>query len=172
MAEITPIVCSATNRQDFAYYFQLGNLDNASNFVNVWDQYRIDCVIFHIIPSQNALQVPTQSTTEFVNLYCVLDYDDNTALTTTAGYREYDNCIILSPGESCKRQFLPRIAISAYSTAFGAYANMGDVWIDTASTTVAHYGVKIGVPACDTSQTLLQEWKIELEYFISFRTLR
>jgi hypothetical protein len=173
MSEFSPIVASSSARVDDTFYFQLNGIDNVSYFTSLFDQYRIDCVILHIIPSQNALQVPTQSTTEFVNLYCVIDYDDSTALSSTASYREYDNCVILAPGESCKRQFQPRVALSTYAAgAFGAYANLGGIWVDTASPSVQHYGIKVGVPPCDASQTLLQEWKLEVEYFISFRTLR
>lgn len=145
----------------------MNGIDNVSYFASLFDQFRIDCVVVHIIPSQNALQVPTQTTTEWANLYCVIDYDDATTLSSTAAYREYDNCVILAPGESCRRTFQPRVALSAYAGSFGSYVNVGGVWIDTASTTVQHFGLKIGVPPVDTSQTLLQEWKIEIEYFIS-----
>jgi hypothetical protein len=166
------IVASASSRSDTSYYFGLNGIDNVSYFAALFDQYRIDCVVVHIVPSNNAIQVPTQSTTEFVNLYAVIDYDDATALSSTPAYREYDNCIELAPGESCKRIFQPRISLSAYSGAFGAYSNIGGMWLDTASTAVQHYGMKIGVPPCDASQTILQSWKLIFEYYISFRALR
>jgi hypothetical protein len=169
----TEILASSSARSDTAYYFGLNGVDNVSNFANLFDQYRIDCIVAHIVPSNNAIQVPTQSTTEFVNLYCVIDYDDATSLSSTPSYREYDNCIELSPGESCKRVFQPRASLSAYAAgAFGAYSNVGGMWIDTASTSVQHYGLKIGVPPCDTSQTILQSWKLIFEYYVSFRALR
>jgi hypothetical protein len=167
------ILASSSARSDTSYYFGLNGIDNVTNFTNLFDQYRIDCVVVHIVPSNNAIQVPTQSTTEFVNLYAVIDYDDATVLSATYSYREYDNCIELAPGESCKRTFQPRAAVSAFSGgAFGAYSNIGGMWLDTASPAVQHYGLKIGVPPCDSSQTILQSWKLIYEYYISFRALR
>jgi hypothetical protein len=167
------IVASSSARVDTTVYFQLSGIDNNNYFAALFDQYRIDCVVVHIVPSNNAIQVPTQSTTEFVNLYSVIDYDDATALSSTASYREYDNCIELAPGESCKRMFQPRVSLSAYGGgAFGAYSNIGGLWLDSASQNIQHYGIKIGVPPCDASQTILQSWKLIVEYFISFRQLR
>jgi hypothetical protein len=169
----TEIVASGSARTDTALYFALVGIDNVTNFANLFDQYRIDAVVAHIVPSNNAIQVPTYSSTEFVNLYVVIDYDDANALSSTPSYREYDNCIELAPGESCKRTFQPRVSLSAYSGgAFGAYSNIGGMWLDTASTSIQHYGLKIGAPACDTSQTILQSWKVIIEYYISFRALR
>jgi hypothetical protein len=169
----TEIVASASARSDTTYYFALNGVDNVGNFTNIFDQYRIDCVVAHIVPSNNAIQVPTYSTTEFVNMYVVIDYDDATALSTTPSYRAYDNCIELAPGESCKRIFQPRAALSAYAAgSFGAYSNVGGMWLDSVSTSIQHYGLKIGVPPCDTSQTILQTWKLIFEYYLSFRGLR
>jgi hypothetical protein len=118
---------------------------------------------------QNALGLQTNSTTTNVTPYVVVDYDDNNALTSAAQARSFESCIIVPPGRECTRQFKPRMAVSAYAGAFGSYANTSPMWIDAASTGVAHYGVKLYLPGATAAQTLLQSWTVEREYWISFR---
>jgi len=59
--------------------------------------------------------------------------------------------------------------VAAYNGAFAGYANLGAQWIDAASTTVQHYGVKTYVPGGAAGQTQLASWDVFVEYFIQFR---
>jgi hypothetical protein len=172
LVDFTDIVESNTGSVAHSYYFDLASLDFSSNFANVWDQYRITAVKFSIVPVSNAIQVPTQGTTNFVQLYCVIDYDDATNLSNAPAARGYDNCIELQPGESLERTFAPRAALAAYAGAFNNYANVAEMWIDTVSTGTQHYGIKTFVPGGDASQTLLQTWRVFAEIYISFRSVR
>jgi hypothetical protein len=158
-----------TSSQNPTYAFTLSDLDNAATFTGVFDQYKIECVCFKLIPMQNAIGLTTNSTTTCVTPYVIVDYDDNTAITTAAAARSYESCVIVPPGESCSRQFQPRIAVAAYNGAFSGYANMPAQWIDAATANVQHYGVKVFVPGATAAQTQLQSWTVEREYWISFR---
>jgi hypothetical protein len=148
------------------FAFQL-NLCNVG--VGFWDQYKIKAIRFSIRPQNNAVQLVTNSTTTVVPLYCVIDYDDATALASVAAAEAYSTCISLSAGESCERLFQPRMAVAAYSGAFASFANMADQWIDANSTNVQHYGVKLYIPGGAAGQTQLQSWDVFIEYFIQFR---
>lgn len=165
------VAVSNTGNLALAYTFTLNDTDNVSNFQALFDQYRIDAIRLEIVPLQNALQVPTQSTTSFSSLYNVLDYDNASALSGIGAAREYDNLIELAPGESCERVFSPRIAVAAYAGAFTSFANQGPQWIDCSSPSVAHYGLKLLIPAAIAGQTLLQSWQIFAQYYISFRSV-
>jgi hypothetical protein len=167
----TTVTAQASSTTNNTTYFQLSNLDNASSFENVWDQYRIDAIRMTCKPQNNAIGLVTNSTTSLVPLYCVIDYDNDSNLTTAATAREYANCIILEPGESFVRVFQPRVATAAYSGAFTSFANDEPPWIDCASPSVRHYGVKILVPGVTAAQTLLQSWDIVYEYFVSFKSI-
>jgi hypothetical protein len=134
-----------------------------------WDQYMIEAVRFTIQPQNNAIGLVTNSTTALELLYCVIDYDDSTALSTAANAMAYSNCVVLGPGESCERTFQPRMAVAAYAGAFTSYGNVAPQWIDSASTGVQHYGIKLYVPGATAAQTLLQSWNYTVEYFIRFR---
>jgi len=170
LVEGADIIATSVSSLNTTYSFSLSLTDQASTFAGLFDQYRIDCVCFHIVPANTAIQVSTAST-PMTQLYCVLDFDDSTALSSSSAARQYDNCIVLEPGESLKRQFAPRIAMAAYNGAFSGYANMEAEWIDLGSTDVVHYGVKIWVPAL-SSNTLQQQWKVYTEYFLSFKAVR
>jgi hypothetical protein len=155
---------------NLTFQFNLTNLANAANFENVFDQYRIDCIRQTIKPQNNAVGLVTNSTTSLVDLYCVIDYDNVTNLGSVTTALSYDNCVVLAPGESCVRTFKPRIAVAAYSGTFASFANSEDMWIDSASASVQHYGTKFLVPGATAAQTLLQSWDITTEYWVSFRS--
>jgi hypothetical protein len=148
------------------YYFSL----SASGLsTGPFDQYRIDCIRFSVLPQNNAIGLVTNSTTSLVPLYHVIDYDDANALGSATAALAYNNCVTLSPGESLERTFRPRMALAAYSGAFSSYANVDPVWIDVVSTGVQHYGAKIFIPQATVAQTLLQTWDVVIEYWISLR---
>lgn len=145
------------------------NLNQTSLTAGYWDQYKLLAVRFTIVPDQNAVGLFANATVSFTPLYCVIDYDDTNALGSTAAAVAYSNCIVLGAGESCERLFKPRMALGAYSGAFSSFANVEDLWIDAASTTVQHYGVKLYIPAATAGQTSLPSWQIKTEYFFAFR---
>jgi hypothetical protein len=162
------ITASGSFPANATYNFSLSLAGVNSGF---FDRYMIEAIRFTITPQNNAVGL-LGPTVAYTDLYCVIDYDDSTALTTLASAQGYGNCVRLSPGESLERTFAPRIAISAYNGAFGAYANQRAQWIDSVSTTVQHYGVKIFVPATGiVGQTTLQSWDVNVEYFIRFKNV-
>jgi len=162
---------SATVDSSTAYVFSLGDLDNAGAYQTMFDQYRIEAVRFVLRPS-SLYQNATNTVTFWSPVYVVIDYDDATALSTAAAARAYDNCMILAPGEGCERTFVPRVAMAAYSGAFTSFANEIPPWIDAASPSVQHYGVKVYLPHGIAGQTILQEFIVEREYWVSFRKTR
>lgn len=167
----TDLVASNSADVTVQYNFQLNLLDNVTAFTTLFDQFRIEAIRFRMIPKNNAIGLQTESTTTLTQVYCVIDYDDSSALASTAKAREYDNCIIAAAGESIERTFVPRIAVAAYSGAFSAYTNLGPQWIDVSTPAVQHYGVKLYIPRVTAAQTLLQTWECSAEYFVSFRSV-
>jgi len=56
----------------------------------------------------------------------------------------YENAETKRGFEKQVRVFRPRIAMAAYSgSVFTSFANMTNVWLDTASNSVQHYGLKV-----------------------------
>jgi hypothetical protein len=154
-----------------SYSFTLSDLDNTASFTGLFDQYRIDAIRFTIRPNQNAIGLFTNSTTTMVPLYCVIDYDNDNTLSTAIQARSYDNVMIIAPGESACRTFRPHVAVAAYSGTFVGFANQAMEWLDSATPTVRHYGIKLLAPQATAAQTQLQSWIIEREYYVSFRKI-
>jgi len=167
----TMITAAPTSAVNSTTYFQLSNLDNYTTFQNMFDQYRIDAIRMTITSQNNAVGMVVNSTTTLVPLYCVLDYDNTSNLGSAAAARQYANCVVLEPGKSCVRTFQPRVATAAYSGAFTSFANQAPPWIDSASPSVQHYGVKIFVPGVAAAQTSLQSWDVTYEYYVSFKSI-
>lgn len=160
------LVATATASQNPTYYFALTNFNVTSGF---YDQYKIEAIRFTITPQNNAIGLFTNSTNTMVPLYCVIDYDDAGTLTTANAAKAYSTCIVLNPGESCERTFKPHMALAAYSGAFTSYANSAPMWLDAASNSVQHYGVKLFIPGTTAAQTQNQAWDITIEAFIAFK---
>jgi hypothetical protein len=154
-----------------SYTFALADLDNATTFQTLFDQYRIDAIMVSIKPQNNAIGLFTTASITLSDLYVVLDYDNATNLTSSATAREYDNCMTLAPTESGMRVFQPRMAVAAYSGAFTSFANLQDQWIDSAYPNVIHYGVKAYLPGGAAGQTSLQVWELIFDYYVSFRSV-
>jgi hypothetical protein len=154
--------------------FNLNVLDNGSVFQSLFDQWRIDAVKLRVVPQQPGLAFFTNTTTSFVPLYCVIDYDDNTALGSAGNARAYDTCIELGADETCTRVFRPRpqVQINNASGTAGGIASVSPDWIDCSTAAVNHYGVKFFVPAATAGQTSLPSWNIFWDVYISFRAIR
>jgi hypothetical protein len=163
------ITVTASTAVGLNYIFTLADCDDYTNYTQLFDQYRIDAVRFILRPTANAVGLVSPATVNVVPLYIAIDYDDANTPTSAAQIRAYDNCCILPPGESICRTFVPRMALDAYQGAFTGFANVAPQWIDANSSGVQHYGIKIWVPAGAASQTTLQSWIVEREYFLSFR---
>jgi hypothetical protein len=172
LRDISDVVASNTSNVSVSYAFCLNDLDQSSAFISLFDQYRIDALKFSIVPTANSYQATDLTNTRFSQMYIVVDYDDAVNLASPGAARSYDNCIELQPGESLERTFQPRAAIAAYAGAFNNYANFGGLWIDTSSSGALHYGLKLIINQAVSGQTILQSWRISVEYFITFRSIK
>jgi hypothetical protein len=162
------LVSSGTAAVSQGYIFSLTNSGTGSAF---FDRYKIEAIRFTLVPQNTATAVynPT-SQVNLVDAYCVVDYDDSTALSSVAAAQTFATCIKLSPGESCSRLFAPRIAVAAYTGSFTGFLNQGPQWIDSASPSVQHYGVKVFIPATGVvTQTSVQTWAVNIEYYLAFK---
>jgi len=149
--------------------FALSGLYGAGTLINLFDLYRIDAIRATIRPNNTAIGLADPTVTNLVPLYWVLDYNDGASLSSAAAATEYDNCMVLSPAESATRTFIPRYQVVAKSVGGTNFLSDYGQWIDTSSSDIIHYGMKFFIPPGAATQTFLQTWTLELEYFITFR---
>lgn len=140
-----------------AYYFSLGyasvltDTPGYAELTALFDQYKLVKVELSLIPLWNttitAVGAGNGDLGGFV--HSVTDYDDNLApAASTAGiqalmqYRSYRAQTLVSR-EPLKWSLSPKVASAVFgSGVFGSYASQSNMWIDAASTTVEHYGLK------------------------------
>lgn len=141
----SPFNSSTTVSTFGGLYFTVGALDQISSLTALFDQYRITEIEVWIMPRTTNNTV-TSNTGLFAS---VVDYDDDTVLSTFATALDYTNVVVGTGIEGHYRRFKPHAAMAAYSGAFSAYANVESPWIDAASTGVRHYGIKTAWTATD-----------------------
>jgi hypothetical protein len=146
----TAILTTSTTVPTFgAAFISLSLFDQVTQLAAVFDQYRIKEVeiwtLPRVIQSANA---PTEYAT-------VIDYDDSNNLTSYQQACDYQNCVETSIYQGHYRRFQPHAAIAAYgSSVFTSFGNVKDLWIDAASTGVAHYGLKLAAASTTTAVTI------------------
>jgi len=116
--------------------------------------------------------ITASSTFYMPQLWVVADYDDSSAPSSLAVLQSYQNCQT-SMSETQIIEFVPHVAVAASGGgAFTSYANMKPQWIDAASTTVGHYGLKYGVDPGGSGQVNFQSWTVNTQMQLKFRNVR
>jgi hypothetical protein len=160
----------------FAFSFALADLVQSSSFTAIYDQYRIDAVSIHCIPLWNMVDGHNATNPNNNDPICfiVLDYDDSTALSSEAQALEYDNVQAMMPYAGAVIKVKPKITPATYASgAFDGYIveDEGE-WLDAASTTIQHYGVKGWLNPLTTASTTNLGWYIYAQYEVSFANVR
>lgn len=155
-----------------ALYFQLNQVAQYSTFTGLFDQYMISKVRVVFRPMFMATALTGSSTFYEPQLWVVCDNDDSGAPSNLAVLQSYGNCQT-SMYETQIIEFTPHVAIAASGGgAFTSYANMNSVWVDAASPTVGHYGLKYGVDPGGSGQVNFQSWTVNVQMQLRFRNVR
>lgn len=120
-------------------------------------------------PQNPAINVVDPASIKLVNMYWVIDYNDAVPPAVASDMTVYENCMILSPGESGQRTFKPKAKVVVDSAAGTDYMSVEPGWMPTTSDDVLHYGAKLLAPVVNGAQTVLQTWTVTIEYYIAFK---
>lgn len=136
---------------------------DAASWAAVFDSYRIMGVKVKWIPLNSQQQGV---------VHTVLDYDDGNAPASESAMLQYDTLKSAPANVYFEREFIPRIAMAAYSGSFTSYAQSKPFqWIDVASPSVAHYGLKYYIPATSSASTP-SSWKVVIDVHFQFKNAR
>jgi hypothetical protein len=141
------------------FYISMAALDGYAAYLALFDQYRIDEVEVWIEPT-NVTNVPG-----FSRLASCVDYDDANVPTSMGQVEDHQDSQLTIGGCGHYYRFKPHIAQAAYAGAFTSFANRPSTWIDSASTGVQHYGVKIA--AANTATAVA--YSLIFKVLVSFR---
>ncbi len=153
---------SAVAETQLGSYFTLAQNPNSASWATLFDQYCIPIVVCNVRFSEN---VNTIAGGAAPRCYTVLDHDDANTITV-AQAKAYSTCKEQRTVDNVTRIIYPRIATAAYSGVFTSFANSRS-WIDCASTTVQHYGMKTAIEA-DT-RSPVGEYLLRFTIYYAFR---
>jgi hypothetical protein len=140
--------------------FQLSSVNNYTSYAAIFDQYCIAAAVIRFETQVNS--VPAGSVVG--SLITVIDHDDANALSTIAAALEYSTALESPSYLGQTRLVYPRFAVGAYTGSFGGFGNLTG-YIDCASTTVQHYGLKYNHTVAANTQTITYY----VDLFIHFR---
>lgn len=171
---------SATVDAFWSKSFKLSELPNASEFTNLFDQYKITKVEVTFYPmtmpvssglnNTGASILPLGATVPL--LFTVVDY--NSVNTTTLNQmRQYSTLNVTTYGRVHKRTFVPKMSTNVYQGVSGdGYAQpIQAPWVDTASAEVEYYGIKAMLNTC-VSQNAQFRYNISVDVHIACRYTR
>ena len=137
------IASSTTLPTENNFAFTLSQLPQASTFSALYDAYRITKVELKFYPRSNvnAGNAGTNYTTTF---HTAIDYDDVSNLGSLNSLLQYQTLKSFQSTKYCTRTVVPRVADSVYisGVSTGYAENKSNQWLDCASDTVPHYGIR------------------------------
>lgn len=157
----TFITSSATVPTFGAANFTLANLANSAIYTTCFDQYKFLEIEVWIEPSQGASSVPTN-----VGILATsVDLDDSNTPSSFPVVESAQNALVTSSMAGHYHKFQPHMAVAVYSGAFTSFANAPADWIDCASSSVQHYGIKGAI----SNTTSVSTWIYSARVKIAFR---
>lgn len=161
-----------TTADQFAnYYGSLSQVPNISDFTGLYDQYKILAMKVTLIPRGNQSDIGTASASvaQSVGVFSVIDYDDNTNLTSISQACQYQNMKMTRSHQVHTRYFKPRIMTSVLSNVSTANSVNTRGWIDINDTQVNHYGIKYALQISPNSS---QSFDLKVDYYLAFKSVR
>lgn len=160
----------------YARAFSFQDILNYANY-NIWDQYRINCIVAKISP--NLTQVvngPYDDTTNpgtgKIPNYCVyVDRDDSAAgQATYEELKSRQGSIIRPCTKGLTLKFRPTRLLQVYKSAVssGYMCDNSKKWLDDRA--IPHYGLKIGIENGGTTNKF--GLRVEYTYYISLKNRR
>jgi hypothetical protein len=151
--------------------FQAGLVDGFADLASVFDMYRVDLVRLTFRPRFKTAQVVALTSVIMPSLYTVIDYVDSSSALTLATARQYESLKVTEFDSDHVRCLTPAsqgVSLDG-SSALTQISSDKFRWFKCTSQSAELLGVKWLIEAGATGQTALQSWKVQVEYFLSFR---
>lgn len=150
-----------------AFNFSLNDLPNYTEFTNLYDQYKINCVKIMFTPQMtvnNSLSTANNPAAN-VRFFSAIDYNDSTAPASIDELREYHTCKCTPILRIHKRIiYKPKILdSSSYSLS---------PWIATSSPSTNYFGLKIGIEPTSSTIDQTMAYSVECRYYMTFKQVK
>lgn len=141
--------------------FNMGQFNGTAEYLGLFDQYRFNYLEAWLEPA--AVIVNNVQSGLIVS---AVDLDDANTPTTVQQVEDKPSSIVTTGNAAHYHRWIPHIAVAAYSGAFTAFSNAESQWIDSASNTVQHYGIKYCSSAATTA---VYSYNLSIRANVSFR---
>lgn len=163
-----------TTFADYLYSFRLTDLPDNSEFTALYDQYRVDKMVVHIIPNCdifNSAATPQDTGT----LLTAVDFDGGATGLTLNQFMSYESCEMTEHGKSKKITIKPRgelAAIDSGSSTVSAAMAPDNMWWDCSNTLLKFNGVRYATTANSAAASWAVWYTLWVEVFITFKNTR
>jgi hypothetical protein len=136
-------------------YLVLTTFPEYTGYVALFDEYKIETIELWIEPGM--VMSPTVGSTEFAS---AVDLDDANVPASYGDVAARQGAITSLTGTGHYHKWKPYVANALYSGAFTSYGSEPAPWIDCASSTVQHFGIKTATSAADgMSRPMYYTWR-------------
>lgn len=159
------IINNTLNDTPFSSTFRLSDVPNASEFSNLYDQYKIRGIKWKLMVRSSDFA----SGITAPKVFTVVDYDDATAPTNLNEILQYQNVKVSQFGNTHARYLKPKITpqLGDLSTLINM-RSVGTGWVDMANTNVPHYGIK----GIITPSSSALAFDLHITYYLAFKSVR
>lgn len=137
-----------------SYTFSLNQLPDASNLINLYDEYQIQKVVFTFRPTANvaaaaaaqfnsAAMLPANPYSGLGLIHTCLDFNDSSAPASAQAVVNYRNSKTTRSDEIHVRELVPRPQGTLFRSGISSgYYPLDNAWIPVAYNDVPHYALK------------------------------
>lgn len=154
-----------------AVFFRLNQLPDFTEFQNLYDQFRINKVVWKLVPNVNSAE--SGAAQKLPQVHSVCDYNDSTAPTTLDELVQYNNYRMTMGSRIHNRKLTPAFLDNVYVTS--AIQRPGNPnykqWLSTSnSTDVPHHGIKYAIGAIAAASAIT--YTPYLTFYISCKSVK
>lgn len=160
---------SGSTTQDIsgALIGQLSQVPGNSEFIALYDQYKITGIKWKFMPRANSAEAGTNQ--GLIKLFTAIDRNDLNPPTINE-ILQYSSMKMTPSNRTHSRYIKPTIVQFANQTALGSgYVSTRGGWISTDNPTVAHYGLKFLLQQLPSGN---QSYDLVVEYYLAFRNVK
>lgn len=172
-AQLTSISTTASV-QNLVYNFSLNALPNAAEFINLYDAYKIKCVVLKFIPMFTGNDMNAQSTAYAVPpIHSVIDTSDSTPLSLVSDYLQYSSYKMTRGLSIHTRKIYPKYldTIDDNGTAVAGAIKGGWIRTEGSGPDVDHLGLKVCIPNTGASSST-NVYQVFATYYIQCKNTK
>lgn len=160
--------------QGAAFTFDVSQLDQATTFTALYDQYRIVAIKANFISMVNTKDAYDYTLNNNIpgRLFTAFDHDDANPPPNVGSLRQKETCLENNVYRNFSRWIKPHAAGLLYNTSItSGYSSNTSPWIDTSSPAIPHYGLKMMLTGAGFASTRFDAMTLEFEYYVEFRDI-